>query len=185
MSLLRKLLPLGGALALLLPGAAGAQQSGELVLYSDIAFRGQTYVITGPRQNVRVPFRVRSAQVAPGDSWEICPQTRYRGNCNTVSESQGNIAWSVMSARPAADAGGLAPGNQQSLRGMASEYFPQPSDRRGRVLSCPDGSATTACAARNADRFCEQRGWTASSYERQETVSGRVYLADVLCTRAR
>lgn len=174
-------------LSLPIPGAGQQQRQGELTLYSEIAFRGLSFTITGPRENVRVPFRVRSASIAQGDSWQICPENRYRGRCNTVTDTQGNIAWTVRSARPlgGSGGGGEVPGNQQSLRGMASEYFPQPSDWRGRVQSCPGGSATAACAARSADRFCESRGWTASSYERQETVSGRVYLADVLCTRTR
>ncbi|TCD04121.1 hypothetical protein EYB45_09420 [Erythrobacteraceae bacterium CFH 75059] len=177
---------LASAAILLMAGVpAQAQRSGELVLYSDIGFRGQTFVITGPRENVRVPFRVRSAQVAAGDTWEICPQTRYRGACNTVIDSQGNIAWTVQSARPSRQSGGLAPANPASLRGMTAEFFPQPSDSAGRMLSCERGSASAACAAQSADRFCRTRGWTAAAYERQETVGGRNYLADVLCTRSR
>lgn len=168
-----------------LAGAAQQQRPGELTLYSEIAFRGRTYTVTGPRENIRVPFRVRSATIAPGDDWEICTDFRYRGRCNRVSETQGNVAWTVRSARPAASWSGRPPGSQQSLRGMASEYFPQPSDAGGRVSSCERGSATAACAARAADAFCQSRGWTASSHERQETVSGQTYLADVLCTRTR
>jgi hypothetical protein len=181
---LRTLSLLSSALPLALSMPAAAQRHGEVTFYSEIAFRGQSFTVTGPRENVRVPFTVRSAQIASGDSWEICTETRYRGRCNEVSDTQGNVAWTVRSARPA-QGGGLVPGNQQSLRGMASEYFPQPSDWRGRVLSCPEGNATASCAARNADRFCVSKNWTASSFERQETVRGRVYLADVLCTRTR
>jgi hypothetical protein len=180
----RTLRVLSGGLLLALSLPATAQRQGEVTFYSEIAFRGQSFTVTGPRANLRVPFTVRSAKIAAGDRWEICTEARYRGRCNEVSEAQGNVAWTVRSARPA-QGGGLAPGNQQSLRGMASEYFPQPSDWRGRVLSCPEGSATASCAARSADRFCVSKGWTASSYERQETVRGRVYLADVLCTRTR
>jgi hypothetical protein len=64
---------------------------------------------------------------------------------------------------------------------MSAEFFRAPSSNGQRVISCPQGSA--ACAADSADRYCRERGWTASSYERQETVAGRNYLADVLCTR--
>lgn len=178
------------AAALLLPTSGAAQRAGQLTFYSEIAFRGQSFTVTGPRENVRVPFRIRSAQVAPGKSWEICTSTQYRGNCQTIGESVGNIALSVRSARPA-NATTLPapipapPANQQSLRGIASEYFPQPSDGNGRVLSCAGGSGSASCAAQSADRFCQSRGWTTSSYERQETVAGRTYLADVLCTRTR
>ena len=163
---------------------ASAQSRGEVTFYSDIAFRGQTFTVTGARENVRLPFVVRSARVAPGESWEICTNTRYRGTCNVVDDTQGNVAWRVGSVRPLANQG-LPPSNSASLRGMASEYFPQPSNGMGRVLACLRGSATAACAAQSADRFCETRGWTASSYERMETVMGRNYLSDVLCTRTR
>ena len=176
------------AVAVTLPTGAAAQRSGQLTFYSNIGFRGQSYTVTGPRTNVRVPFSIRSAQVAPGESWEICTGSEYRGNCQTIAESVGNVALSVRSARPVTATTLPAPvpappANAQSLRGMASEYFPQPSDGNGRVLSCPGGSGSTACAAESADRFCKSRGWTASSYERQETVAGRTYLSDVLCTR--
>lgn len=65
-----------------------------------------------------------------------------------------------------------------SLRGMAAEFFPAPAERGGRVLSCVSGAA--ACAQDSARRFWGARGWPAVG---QETVGGRNYLADVLCTR--
>jgi hypothetical protein len=149
-----------------------------MTLYSEIGFRGKSFTVTGPRENLRVGFTVRSVRIAPGESWQVCTGSSYRGNCNTARENAGNIAWNVQSARPV---GTSTAG--QSLRGMAAEFFPRPTDARGRVASCSSG--TPACAAQAADRFCKTRGWTASSYERQETVAGRIYLADVLCTRTR
>lgn len=157
----------------------------ELTLYSQIGFRGQSYTVTGPRTSIRIPFTARSARMTGGGTWEICTSTDYRGRCNTVSEDQGNVAWVVGSARPAGGATPLPPANQSSLRGMASAYFPQPSDFRGRVLACNRSNATGACASQTADRFCVSQGWTTSKHELMETVGGRVYLADVLCTRAR
>jgi len=67
---------------------------------------------------------------------------------------------------------------------MAAEFFPAPGGRDGRrLLSCENGGATANCAAATADRFCKSIGWSGSASQRQETVNGRVYLADVLCTR--
>jgi len=106
-----------------------------------------------------------------------------------VDQDQGNVAWTVASARPARSGGGGgpggpgAPGREQSLRGMSAQFFVQPSEGGRRVPSCASGAAN--CAAQAADRFCVSRGWTAASYERQETVAGRIYLTDVLCTRTR
>lgn len=182
-SALRTIL-LATAIATASPATSLAQRAGEITFYSQIAFRGQTYTVTGPRENIQIPWTVRSARVAGGDTWEICPRTRYRGQCNQVSETQGNIAWTVASARPSQGGGGPPPpASGGSLRGMSAEFHPQPAERGVRVLSCNSGAA--ACASDAADRFCRARGWTASSYERQETVSGRIYLADVLCTRTR
>lgn len=157
----------------------------ELTLYSQIGFRGQTYVVTGPRTSIRIPFTARSARMTGGQTWEICPSSNYGGRCNTVSQDQGNVAWTVGSARPTGGVTPLPPANQSSLRGMASAYFPQPSDFRGRVLACTRSNATSACAAQSADQFCVSQGWTTSKHELMETVGGRAYLADVLCTRAR
>lgn len=186
MSVSRKLSWLALVTALALPVDASAQRAGQLTFYSQIAFRGQSHTVTGPRENAGVPFRVRSARSAPGERWEICTGAHYRGDCQVVSESQGNIAWTVNSVRPSRAAtlpAPVGPGREQSLRGMAAEFFPQPSDGARRVASCTSGAA--ACAAESADRFCRSRGWAAAAYQRQATVSGRNYLADVLCTRTR
>mgnify|MGYP005862102909 CR=1 FL=1 len=70
------------------------------------------------------------------------------------------------------------------MRGNFAQFHTQPSMNGYRIESCPRGSATAACAARNADAFCRSMGWNGSAREHQETVNGRVYLADVLCVRS-
>jgi hypothetical protein len=159
---------------------APAQNRGEVVLFSQIGFRGQTFVITGERQTVRVPWTVRSARVARGEQWQLCSRTRFRAPCNQLSQSVADVRWTVASARPTAVML-PEPGGGNSLRGMSAEFFPRPTDGRGRVISCASGAA--ACAADSARAFCRSRGWTGAAYHRQETVSGRNFLADVLCTR--
>lgn len=182
-----KMLAALAVLPLLATSTTGfAQRGGEITFYSDIAFRGRTFVVTGARDYARVPFTVRSARIARGEAWQICADVQYRGRCNTVDSDQGNIAWTVNSVRPARGTPGPgpgAPGSERTLRGMSAEFFVQPSAGGRRVASCTSGAA--ACAKDSANRFCQSRGWTASSYERQETVAGRNYLADVLCTRTR
>lgn len=176
--------------ALALPQAAAAQRPGEMTLYSDIRYGGRSYTVTGPRGVVAVPWTVRSIRVAPGETWEVCERTEYRG-CTRIDQSIASIRQNVASARPdRPDRPGPPPrpeppvgGGSGSLRGMSAEFFPAPADRRGRVESCSQGTAS--CAAEAADRFCRSEGWTASSYETQQTVRGRNYLADVLCTRTR
>ncbi|WP_129791339.1 hypothetical protein [Sphingosinicella sp. CPCC 101087] len=158
-----------------------AQNRGEVILFSQIGFRGQTFVISGERQTVRVPWAVRSARVASGEQWELCSRTRFRGPCNRLSRNVANVRWAVASARPTAIML-PEPGGGESLRGMSAEFFPRPSDGRGRVISCASGAA--ACAADSARAFCRSRGWNGAGYHRQETVGGRNFLADLLCTRA-
>ncbi len=190
MALIRKLSWLALGAALVLPATSSAQRANQLILYSDIGFRGRSVTVSGTQTLVNVPFTVRSARIAPREAWQVCPLPAFQGSCNTFQENQGNILWRVSSARPRTF---VTPtpmptpvppiGTAPSLRGMSSEFFPQPTDRNGRVESCAQGTAR--CAQQSADRFCQSRGWTASAHELQETVNRRNFLADVLCTQAR
>ena len=189
MALIRKLAWLALGAAVVLPVASSAQRANQLILYSDIGFRGRTITVSGNQTLVNVPFTVRSARIAPREAWQVCPLPAFQGPCNTFQENQGNVLWRVSSARPRTFEptptplpSPVPPGTAPSLRGMSSEFFPQPSDRNGRVESCAQGTA--ACARQSADRFCVSRGWTASAHELQETINRRNFLADVLCTRA-
>jgi hypothetical protein len=181
-----------GAALVLLPSASEAQRANQLVLYSEIGFRGRSITVSGSQSLVNVPFTVRSARIAPREAWQVCPLPAFQGPCTTFQENQGNILWRVSSARPRTFEPTPAPlpspvppggGTAPSLRGMSAEFFPQPSDRNGRVESCAQGTAR--CAQQSADRFCQSRGWTASAHEAQETINRRNLLADVLCTQVR
>lgn len=190
MAPIKKLSWLVLGVALVVPSASEAQRTNQLILYSDIGFRGRSVTVSGTQTLVNVPFTVRSARIAPREAWQVCPLPAFQGSCNTFQENQGNISWRVSSARPRTFVtptpmpSPVPPiGTAPSLRGMSSEFFPQPSDGNGRVESCAQGTAR--CAQQSADRFCVSRGWTASAHELQETVNRRNFLADVLCTRTR
>lgn len=179
-------LPLSLAIAatLALPGSAQAQRRGEVMLFSQTGFRGQTFIVSGTRSTLPIPWTVRSVRVAPGEAWDLCTRTRFRTPCNRVAIDTAAVSWRVASARPSQVVTlpePVPPAGGGSLRGMSAEFFTQPSDASGRVVSCVSGAA--ACAADSANRFCRSRGWTGASYHRQETVAGRNFLADVLCTR--
>ena len=76
-------------------------------------------------------------------------------------------------------------GGGQSLRGMAAEFFPQPTGRNGqRVLACRTGSATMNCATQTAQQFCRGQGYQNVGNVALQTVRGQHYLADVLCRRS-
>lgn len=173
------------ATLVLVSAPAASQQRGQILLYSETNFQGRMLPVSGTREAIGLSWTVRSVQVAPGEAWDLCQRTRFRSPCHRVAQNSPNVRWRVASARPSLAQTLPEPvppvGGSQSLRGMSAEFFPAPSDGRGRVESCRAGTA--ACAQESANRFCRQRGWTAASYSRQETVGGTNFLADVLCTR--
>lgn len=170
-------------------GAALAQARGEMTLYSAPNFGGTRYTVTGPRQNIALPWPVRSIRIIRGERWQVCARNGYQGGCATFDGSVSNLRRIVASARPLGvptplpqpvpPGGGGNPG--PSLRGMSAEFFAAPRSGGRRVEGSRRGIPSEASAA--ADRFCRSRGWTASAHERMQTVGGVNYLADVLCTR--
>lgn len=180
-----RLLALGVALLSALPASA---QSPSATIYRDSGFRGPAVAIDRANPNLRLNFQVQSIRIARGN-WELCPEPNFRGRCLILGESTQDLRrtynWPgpLQSIRPV-NGGGGGESPKPTLRGMASEFFPAPTQGNGRVLACPNGNATSNCAAATADRFCQQRGWRASAHELLETVNRRVYLADVLCVRS-
>lgn len=161
----------------------------EATIYRDAGYRGPAVAISYEQPNLGLAWRVNSIRVKAG-RWQLCEQSYYRGSCRTVDRdtplfSLPGRGITVQSVREVG--GGYTPApigdGGPSLRGMASQYYTQPSEYGRRVLACTTGSATSRCAAQMADRFCKNMGWTASANERMETVNREVYLADVLCTR--
>ncbi|MBB6426539.1 beta/gamma crystallin-related protein [Sphingopyxis sp. JAI128] len=161
----------------------------EATIYRDAGYRGPAVFISEEKPNLGLSWPVNSIRV-PHGHWELCEKTRYRGRCRTVERDTpmlNNVlrGVTVQSMRPTG--GGANPGlpaNDQVARGNFAEFHTQPSDRNNRVLACPRGSATANCAAQTADNWCRSIGWNGSAREHMETVSGRVYLADVLCVRS-
>ena len=167
----------------------------EATIYRDAAYRGPAVFIGEAKTNLGLAWPVNSIRVASG-RWELCEKTRYRGNCRTVDRDTpmlGSVlrGMTVQSIRPVGGGGGGGggwnpnpPANDQSARGSFAEFHTQPSTSGYRVLACPNGSATAACAARAADTWCRSIGWNGSAREHMETINRREYLADVLCVRS-
>jgi hypothetical protein len=190
------LLLASGAAALASAGVAQTDKMapigrGEATIYRDPGFQGPAVFVGEAKSNLELRWSVRSIRVRSG-TWELCARSRFRAPCITVSADEPDIRrfapqmYMVQSMRPLgyAPPAIIHPPAGTSLRGMAAEFFPAPGGRDGRrLLSCENGGATANCAAATADRFCKSIGWSGSASQRQETVNGRVYLADVLCTR--
>jgi hypothetical protein len=73
-----------------LPGAH--ETPGELVLFSEASFAGQSRTIGGDSPAVSTPFAIHSVSIHPGDRWQICANRNFQAPCTTVT-------------RPIADAG--------------------------------------------------------------------------------
>lgn len=170
--------------ALLASGASAQDASNEVVLYSKGNYEGASRTIHGPSTSLKIPFVVKSVRIPEGKAWDFCNGNTFTG-CKTLNASEPTTALSVRSARP----GGMAvakrgtvlpPGTltEQSLRGVASEYFVAPVENGNRI----EVTAGTAASAR-ADEFCRTRGWQASAHEMSQSVAGRPVLADVLCVQ--
>ena len=183
----------GLALSLaILPAAAQEerrpQRDPEAIIYRDALYKGPAVNVSQPQPNLGLAWPVNSIRVRSGE-WQLCEGANYRGTCRTFSSDRPllNLAQrgiTVQSMRPTQLAGpGEPPGDNRSLRGMAAEFYPAPAMSGRRVAACARGNANSSCAAKSADEFCRQMRWTGSAREALETVSGRVYLADVLCTR--
>lgn len=165
----------------------------EATIYRDAGYRGPAVFIGEEKPNLGLAWPVNSIRV-PNGRWELCEKTRYRGNCRTVDRDTpmlNNIlrGLTIQSIRPVSGGGGGGwnpnpPANDQVARGNFAEFHTQPAERNYRVLACTRGSATANCAAQTADTWCRSIGWNGSAREHLETVSGRVYLADVLCVRS-
>lgn len=163
----------------------------EATIYRDAGFQGPAVFVGEAKSNLGLAWSVRSIRVRSG-TWELCARTRFRAPCFRVSADENDLRrvypllYAVQSMRPV----GYAPPVQPeppagtSLRGMGAEFFPAPGRYNVRILSCVNGNSTANCAARTADEFCRSAGWNGSKSESQESINGRVYLADVLCVRS-
>ncbi len=184
-------------LALAVTATTASAQSGSATVYRDRNFSGPAVAVSQANSNMRLAFRISSVRIN-GAPWQLCPEPNFRGKCLIVGETTPDMrakyyGWTgqLQSMRPASEIGGGSGGpggSQQSLRGMASEFFPAPHNGRSpnsaRVLACQgSNNASASCAAQSADRFCRSVGWNGSARELMETENRRIYLADVLCVR--
>ena len=175
---MRRLLKVTLASAAVLPGAASAQTGGEATVYSSGHFKGSSMSFSGPRQRVDPPFTARSIRISGGSAWEFCNGSTFSG-CRRVDHSTDATVLTVRSARPIAPvivARVSAP--NQSLRGVASEFFVAPN-LGGRRVGV--GSNSPESMRKAADDFCRSAGWQKSDHARLQSDGATAYLVDVLC----
>lgn len=178
-------------------GRAVVPGSGYVTVYRDPGMRGPAVAVERAEPRFDIAFPIRSINVRSG-LWQFCGEPYFRGQCSVFDSSQRNLTnrlpnnGIIRSIRPIrltgapvlpgpGSPGGGNPG--PALRGSTAEFFTQPREGGQRVLGCQRGSATAACIQAAANAFCQRRGWTRAQHRRGETLRGRVYLMDVLCTR--
>lgn len=162
---------------------ASAQTSGgEAVIYSRALFKGAERSISVPTRAMG-EFVAKSIQIPPNTAWELCTGNTFTG-CKKFTHSLPSMVMTVRSARPVAPpipasasfSGGPVKGSNASLRGLASEFFVMPQEGGNRI----EVQGSTGAGER-ATEFCRTHGWRAAAYDREQTIEGRRYLADVLC----
>lgn len=161
---------------------ASAQTNGEAVIYSRALFKGAERSISGPTRAMG-EFIAKSIRIPPNSAWELCTGNTFTG-CKKFTRSLSSMVMTVRSARPVAPpipasatfSGGAIKGSDASLRGLASEFFVTPQESGSRIEVV--GSAG---AGERATEFCRTHGWRTAAYDREQTIEGRRYLADVLC----
>jgi hypothetical protein len=152
----------------------------EAIVHRDNLFGGPFQSISSAQPNLNLAWDVRSIRVRSGE-WQICTGRNYTGRCTTVDRDQPTLNPQFRTIQSMRPTGGWGTGLGQSLRGAASEFFPAPL-RSGQRIECQGGS-NSSCARNAANQFCRSVGWVLARTQATETVSGRGYVADVLCAR--
>ena len=178
--------------ALALAGLAAAPAP-QLNLFADRFYRGETQVFTADQPHLATPLKPQSLRII--GRWEICNDDDFKGRCIEIDRDypveaglgEGFAVRSVRLLAPGQGAGkptaGVQPGGS-SIAGVASRYWPAPTYGSERILACPDGKASFNCAHDTAEDMCRRAGYRVVRYWQLQTVEGRAYLADILCTRS-
>ena len=65
---------------------------GEIVLYQQVNYNGESEVIDYARGTVHTDWPIRSISLHPGDRWQICVNPDFRPPCTTVSRPIANAS---------------------------------------------------------------------------------------------
>lgn len=173
------------------PSFAQDRMAPNAQFFSGTNFTGRTLTVTGSQPIFRATWTPRSVRMGGGSSWEVCDQRNFRGNCTVLTGSSANLqaqlgvrgVSSVRAAQPDRPIPLPQPVPGGSLRGMAAEFFPAPQARGGRIEACTREGGSAACISREATNFCRSVGYVSARNSAPQTVGGRIYLADVLCSK--
>jgi hypothetical protein len=179
--------------AVLALAAQAAAPAPQLSLFAERFYRGEAQVFTADQPRLATPLKPQSLKIS--GRWEICTDDDFEGRCIEIDrdypvEAGLGESFTVRSLRqlvPGQGAGkptaGVQPGGT-NMAGVASRYWPAPTYGNERILACPNNKANFNCAHDTAEDMCRRAGYRVVRYWQLQTVEGRVYLADILCTRS-
>ena len=181
-------------LAATAPAAAQDRMAPNAQFFSGANYTGRSLTVTREMPIFAATWAPRSVRMGGGSSWEVCEQRFFRGRCTVVTGSSSNLMaqLGVRGVGSVRQASGVPtplpqpvpdrPGGQ-SLKGMAAEFFPAPEYGGRRIDACQREGGGAACITREADNFCKAAGYVRAKNGAAQTVGGRIYLADVLCSK--
>lgn len=187
----RIILASAALLALSAPAHAQDRMAPNAQLFSATNFQGRTLTVVRDMPVIPATWSPRSIRMGGGSSWEVCELPNFRGRCTVLAGSSANLQTqlgvsgvrSIRSASHGGGGGGSGGGGGPSLKGMAAEFFPAPEVRGRRINVCDREGGSAACITRESENFCRSIGYVSSRNGAAQTVGGRIYLADVLCSR--
>ena len=189
----RIILAAAALLAFAAPASAQDRMAPNAQLFSATNYQGRSLTVVRDMSVIPATWSARSIRMGGGSSWEVCELPNFRGRCTVLTGSSANLqaqlgVSGVRSIRAAAAVPTPLPqpvpgGGGRSLKGMAAEFFPAPETRGRRIEACNREGGGSACITREADNFCKSMGYVRSRNSAAQTISGRIFLADVLCSR--
>lgn len=191
---LRVVLATAIALAAAAPAVAQDRMAPNAQFFSGTNYTGRSLTVMRETPIFGATWAPRSVRMGGGSSWEVCEQRFFRGRCTVVTGSSSNLMTQlgVRGVGSVRQASGVPtplpqpvpdrPGGQ-SLKGMAAEFFPAPEYSGRRIDACQREGGSAACITRESDAFCKSAGYVRSKNGAAQTVGGRIYLADVLCSK--
>jgi hypothetical protein len=63
-------------------------EKGVVTLYEGQKFEGETVEIKKDMPSISYDITIGSIGIYPGEKWELCEQTRYRGVCNVMTANE-------------------------------------------------------------------------------------------------
>ena len=93
---MNRILQMGLTAALLAGAGAGVAadkprtspaRPGELMLFEQTNFNGDHYTVEKDNPYIYTDWNVRSIAIYPGEKWQICNKSKYKGDCLTLTDS--------------------------------------------------------------------------------------------------